>query len=263
MIWFKQIPLILHRLHTLPTHLIDTVLDQYTSQIGAVDLALLKLISGEKWQVSRLVLQNINIDTAVIRMLVALKGNLVSVNFTKCVIEKSVDLTELGSFLLELEFNECDGFTIKELKSLGSGAFIRMVRLRLSVLSPITGKILKFIMPSLKTFELNRVTIPLIKILNDISGSLHRLTLVQINGAINMLDTSTLILPNVETLDVQNVELSIKFLASLRSWFPSLKRLTVSTIKRVGLFETDDDDPLLTLAFDTVRKSGISVKFLC
>jgi hypothetical protein len=196
-------------------------------------------------------------------MLVALKGKLVLVNFTKCIFEKNVDLTELGSFLLEFEINECDGFTIKELKSLGSGAFVKLVRLRFSVVSPITGKIFRFIMPSLKKFELSRVKIPLIAILNDISGSLHCLTLVEISGAVNMLEASTLIFPNVETLDIQDEKLSIRFLASLRSWFPSLKRLTVSTKKRFGLFESDEEDPLMTLAFDTVRNSGIIVQFLC
>lgn len=227
-------------------------------------MALLKLISGEQWRVSRLTLQNITIDTSVVKMLLVLKTTLQSVVFTRCTFEKNVDFTDLGTFLVEIEIIECDGFTIKELKSLGSGAFVNLQRLCLQSLGPITGRVTKFILPSLRTLDLNRVKLPLLSILSDLSGGLHQLRLVQINGAIGQLETSTLIFPNLESLDIQGSAPNIKFLASVRSWFPVLKRLALSAPpKKSHIFDLDlEEDPLMILAFDTLSKSGIQLQFV-
>lgn len=150
----------LHRVGSLRPHLADWILKEYR-KIGHVDLPMLRLMSGERWQLTKLDLFKQDLNAASLKLLSGFAKTLQHLGLRMCKMEGKPPRSGFGALqslkkLKSLTIHSCSGLSFQHM-ALCSDAFwaqLEELDLERATLKDLPS------MPNMRCIALENVTVP-------------------------------------------------------------------------------------------------------
>lgn len=242
----------------------DAVLDRILA-INPITLPLLKLISSERWRISRIKLSNCKLDASLFKLLLACRDTITSISLEACIFDRAHQksgIKLLGQFLhlRHLEIRNCVGLTVLHLCAVKAKIFELE---SLTIYEPLDGLAKLFTPDGLQTASLNSLRVSKVSLdsrslqcilttFRDCLGSLE-LTGISMSKKErdNFIATFTASILGLRHLEIDAFFLDVRFLLGLTTWFPNLEEVTLD--------EKRDDDPFLNMTLVQLESFGIRI----